>query len=750
MSDYNVLDFGSLQRRANPIFNLMKPGEVPYFEAPGKVDNDIKRATQTQWIRGDTGRDAYNVKAAPNRNGVPETKSRLFQAVEVCEAVKDVDCNKFKDPAFANTCLMTHELGKDSQGNPHKGGLVHFGEDKEDQLNYARSRGRAPAWKATLGEAAIGKVSTDYQSCINLDEKLKCERGKSYELPNCAQCMNGQGVWTRVAPDTEKAEGELVLVGTGNISVTIPGKSTKTGTLSETTPFTVTLPVDAEGSQIYIRVGTQNAMTSSVNQGSQNKIAGYLKGPIANGGESKLDLTFIVQNDMESGARPRFIGYTAVNGFSVNYLRPARGRDSMNLAIYIPFTYIASNEEASIMCPGGPYQTKAASGNKLWQDPCKDGPGKYSLDCLKQRFTDGGCVSDTGGVGDLYPTTEEKAQKLRYDSAGNARTAAQITDFVYQMSIDARTGMQNGQKLSLMDWDKLSRDCYGKPIANPCSGDDQVNGPLSTECIQYLFNNRMGPGRADTIGPTYSEGTPAESLYDQGRYCTKEGTASPYNDNIIQQLQQTGKGVAQVQQYFDQIQQRALNNTLTDTERQEAVKQCYGINFAAEPVIANDPVAIVAGANTKVSLRSGPEPSKYARHAGFIGYKHPYENGTLYRQDSSWVQRPPLNGKPGFVSFESTNYANYFIVNENGRMALRPNDNSITFIRAASWKVGNGQTGGMGCGLPGFESYESDLVPGTFLVTNPATTEIMVKTIATEADSKEACWSRNTPANWPY
>lgn len=750
MSDFNVLDFGSLQRRANPIFNLMKPNDVPYFEAPGKVNNDIKQATQQQWIRGDAGRDAYGVRSAPNRNGVPETKSRLFQAVEICEAVKTVDCNKFKDPNFANNCLMTHELGKDSQGNSHVGGLVQFSEDRQDQLEYARSRGRAPAWKPTIGEGADGKMSTDYNSCVNLQEKINCERGKSYDLANCAQCMNGQGVWTRVGPDTTKAEGELVLVGSGAISVTMSGGGvSKTGQLSAESPFTVTIPADTEGSNIYIRIGTPGATTANPNTASNKMVAGYLKGPTANGGQSKLDLIFIVENDLESGARPRYIGATTVNGMSVNMMRPAKGKDSMNLSLYVPFTYIGSQEEASIMCPGGPYQTKAASSNKLWKDPCSDGPGKYSLECLQQRFTGAGCVADNGGVGDMYPTTEEKARALRYDSNGRARTAVEISEMIYQMSIDAKTGMRGGQKLSLNDWDKMSRDCYGVPIANPCAGDDQTNGPLSEECIQYLFNNRRGPGRPDTIGPTYSLNGPAESLNPQGYYCTKDGTASPYNANVLQELQRTGMGVPQVQSYFDQIQQRALNNTLQDDERKEAVKQCYGINFAAEPVIPGDPINVIQGADTRVSLRSGATPNYFIRHAGFIGYKHPYENVPLYKQDSSWIQRAALNGKPGFVSFESVNYRDYFVLNENGRMVIKPIENNLTYIRAASWKVAPGSSGGMGCGLPGFESYENDLVPGTFLVSDPSTGELRVKVVNTQGDAREACWSRATPANWP-
>lgn len=748
MSDFNVLDFGSLQRRANPIYNIMKPGDVPYFEAPGKVNSDIQRATQQQWIRGEAGRDAYGVKGAPNRNGVPETKSRLFQAVEICEATKTVDCNRFKDPNFANNCLMTHELGKDSQNNPHVGGLVQFSEDRAAQLEYAQQRGIAPAWKPTIGEAPAGKVSTDYNSCVNLQEKINCERGKSYDLPNCAQCMNGQGNWTRVGSDTEKAEGELVLVGNGAVTITSSvGGINKTGELSDS-PLTVTIPANAEGTYVYIRIGAPNATTGSTNTPSTKKVAGYLKGPTANGGESKLDLIFIAETDTVSGARPRYIGATTVNGMSVNVMRPAVGRDSMNLSLYIPFTYIASNEEASIMCPGGPYQTKAASGSKLWRDPCSDGPGKYSLECLQQRFTNAGCVANSGGVGDMYPTTEEKAQKLRYDGS-RARTAVEISEMVYQMSIDAKTGMKNGQKLSLTEWDKLSRDCYGIPIANPCAGDDQTNGPLSEECIQYLFNNRKGPGRPDTIGPTYTLNGQAESLYPQGYYCTKEGTASPYNPNILQELQQTGKGVAQVQNYFDQIQQRALNNTLTDAERKEAVKQCYGINFATEPIIPSDPIAVISGNDGIVSLRSGATPNSYIRHASFIGYKHPYENVPLYRQDSSWIQRAALNGKPGYVSFESGNYPGYFIYNDNGRMIIKPKENNLTYIRGASWRVGSGSTGGIGCGLPGFESYENDLIPGTYLVNNPATNEIMVKTINTESDSRESCWSRNVPANWP-
>ena len=148
-------------------------------------------------------------------------------------------------------------------------------------------------------------------------------------------------------------------------------------------------------------------------------------------------------------------------------------------------------------------------------------------------------------------------------------------------------------------------------------------------------------------------------------------------------------------------------------------------------------------------MKSAVGDNMYARHAGFIGWTHPYENVPLYRQDSTWAQRPPLNGKPGYVSFESVNYPNMFIVNEGGRMAIRDKTNTIKFVRAASWKLGQGGQGGVGCGLPGFESYENDLSPGTFLVGNPNGTELFVKTVNNEAEAKKACWKRVDPT-WPY
>ncbi len=745
--NFNSLDFGSLMQRANPIFNIMNPMEVPYMENPGKVNDDIKRATQQQWIRGDSSRDAYNIKGATNTNSVPMTDSRLYKAVKLCEAVTDVDCSKFNNKDFSDNCIITHELGTDSQGKPHKGGLVHFAEDRDMQLEYARSRGIAPAWKPTIGEGATGKMSRDYKTCVALQEKIECERGKSYDLKNCAQCMNGQGIWTRVAPDTQRAEGQLVLTGSGKIQVTLGNGAKKEGELSETDPFIVPLLSESEGTNVYVRVGTPNSTTAGPIVPSSKKVSGYLEGPNSRG-STKLDLVYVIETDLESGARPRFIGSANVNGFAVNTVRPAKGKDAMNLKLYIPFTYIASDEEASIMCPGGPYQTQAASANKIWKDPCADGPGKYSFECLQQRFIGAGCQDFDGNVGDAYPNTETKRQALLYDENGRARTAAEISEYVYQMSIDAKTGMRNGKKLSVPEWDELSRKCYGKPIANPCAMDDQVNGPLSEECVQYLFNNRVGPGKPDDILPTYKMGTSVESRYNQGQYCTKEGTASPYRPEVMSQLQKSGMGVAQVQNYFDQIQKRALNNTLSDEEREEAMKQCYGINFAKEPIVPTDPLAVVQGAGQKVSLKSGTA-NEFMRHASFIGWSHPYENSSLYRQDSTWAQRPPLNGKPGYVSFESVNYPGRYIVNDGGRMAINPRENTITYIRAASWKLGVGAAGSTGCGLPGFESYENDLNPGTFLVGNPNGSEVFVKTINTEGEAKKACWSRSAP-NWPY
>ncbi len=747
----NLIDYG--QKMANPAFNLMNPLDIPYGGSPSDVSRRLKLATNDVMIQGQVGRPAYTVNEINNRNAVPDSaESRLAKAVKLCEAVQTVDCNRFKsDPEFAKTCMMTHGVARNSTGQNTIGGRVLYEEDRESQIAAVRAKGgsgRYVNYTPTIGEASKDKMSASYDQCIAMEEKIKCETQGDVSLPNCGVCQDGRGKYYRIDPAARRVGPSLNVVGQGILNIVSQSQPQAQANLNLTqSPQQIPLPAGSEGGNFIISITGTPA--------NPPKIAGFLQGPNSNG-ITRLDLAFVCPREFIQGSEPPIIGgSTEIDGEGVSILTidsslmPSSGSGpapevKMNLKLEIPFTFLDSSEEEASVCPGAAYSTKAASLKLFADDPCynPNTPGQHSVACLQKRWRMAGCSAQGTG----YPRSEsdENASKLRYVN-GQPQTLGQIGNKIYKSSIEAKTGMRNGQKMSIQDWDDVSKYCLGTRIRTPCSGPNQMNGPLTDECIQYLYENRGDrtlPGNQYGEGRTYTR-REYGSASPSGPHCTREGTAAPYTPENLAMAKSKG-GVIGVQRYFDEIQQRAQDNSLSDNDRKDAVKKCYGIDFVPDPNITSQNPLNIKG---NISLQPHNN-DKFIRHQGFVMWHHPNDGSTLFKNDASFKASPPLCGKPGYMSMESVNYPGYYVINEGGRAKIVPREQTPEYESRACWQPTMGQnnfitgktiTSGVGCGLPGFIGFENAYTPGSYLRAGPNNiADIYIP--KTEQDRNDTCF----------
>ena len=649
----------------SPIMGIMNPLKPPFKGTPATISRQLQDATQTVNVNPTTGETAVYIRQKYNPNSVRSTEgNRVAEAIAKCEAVKTPNCAAFRDPEFARNCVMAHEPATNSMGEKQLGGIVLFKEDRITQGQIARSAGRSPAYRATIGRLPITGVSIDEESCNVMAETIACQRQQNFNTPNCASCQDGQRNWHRIGPKAVLESAKLVLIGSGAYTFTGGGMNEMKGTLSGQ-PTEIELPAAAEGLTFTLRVG-----------GPEVKVGGYLEGPTPNG-TTKTDITFLATYDTEGGAKPRIIGYEMLGLEPVNTIRPLQGRSGVALQIYMPFTFLASTEEAANLCPTAPYTTKEASMKLLASDPCYSSRGgPPSIECLQGRFIASGCTSSGKG----YPGNEASAQALRTFN-GQTQNLGQISQRIATMAISGQTGRTaDGTKMSLESWNEASMFCFGKPVTSPCAAYDNSNGPLGDDCIKYIYAGGRAVdkpgGTPNPIGRTYTLPTNQYgSLTAAGlpAQCTKEGTAAPVGA-ALEMARKLG-GVMEVQKYFDGIHRRANDNSLPDESRKEAIRQCYGVQMAAETrQKAGNPMINAA----PVSFRDNRD-NAFLRHSNYTLRKNNNDGSQLFRDDATFMQHTPLCGLPGFTSLEAANFPNYYVVAEGEGAAIRPREKTAAY-----------------------------------------------------------------------
>ena len=517
---------------------------------------------------------------------IPTNIPNTFQQAKSCEAA-GTSCSAFDDPTFAANCGMSFDkkaIGSD--GKPHIGGLYISPDDRIKQMAAAQvvlDTGGAPydpykVYQPTLGKSKPGTFSLTKDQCVIVKEKVDCASKQTFSSPNCTQCYTSQN-FNRVGPETGRIPSILFLLGSGSITITTPNSSgpaqialTQTN-LDPNTPVQIAIPGNAEGTVFDINVQpVANAISTYV--------AGFIQGQTPRG-TFKLDLMSLIQSDLITNSKPKINGSIMVSGFRCLSFVPGNGQTSMNLSCLMPFSFLSMYDGDALTCDNGPIITQAASATFLESDPCfgkANKPGAYKLECLQTRWIElGGTPQGTG-----YPSNQTSADALQIGDSGKPLDIDTIVNNLAPKMTSAYSGQNaSGQNLSMPDWNTLSMYASGIPINTPCDGPTKDNGPLSQECLSYLYLNQ---GVTSHIGATYSlSPTTMASMKGQdtaNTYCQPGTSIDPATPTGLKFGQSLG-GINTVKQTYDQINRLANDNTQSNTARTAAVNKCYGVSLDA-------------------------------------------------------------------------------------------------------------------------------------------------------------------------
>jgi hypothetical protein len=578
----NIISLG--QERYNPLMNLINAFQNPFVSAdpkPAEIESarkDIRTSLAGPDVEYRTGISSA-VLANPNMpyKMPSDTKGMRTYNVQKCEAIKTTDCSAFDDKTFAENCGMCHKVGTDSTSAGHMGGLFFDQDNIENAKLKAKAMGEArPIYSPTVGSCPPGYFTIDKAGCERQKRKQECEDKKTFNIPGCSQCYTG-GNFTLVDNDVTKADAVLLIQYMGRLTVTVPGNANPIIDQTSTSfaDTSVTLTGVAEGATIIINVdGTVPPA-----------LGGFVQGTTVTG-VFRLDIGQLADIDLKMGTKPRFIGEVTVGGDPAILIGPARGQKSMSLRVNIPLTFVDVRDEAAQECTGGPYITKESSAVILKSGSCfskGQGPGKYSMECLQEKFTELGGTTN----GEAYPRDAATMSALNVDSSGKGRQLGEIAGLIYEKAVSATTGVSTaGVKLSLPQWNAASMFALGIQVTGPCDT-VELTGTMTNECIADLWANKGAGGRT---GPTYTSPVNKTSLKGvKDQFCTTGGLLSPYGpDGSLQQeaitrAYATGGTINNIKELYDMTHKRANDNSLSDNDRKTAIADCYGIHINMPP-----------------------------------------------------------------------------------------------------------------------------------------------------------------------
>jgi hypothetical protein len=542
---------------------------------------------------GTSANTYLNTFDEPGNYPLKDTSDGLWTIIDKCEAIKTVDCNAFDDPEFNLNCGICLEIGKNSEKAPSTGGIVLL--DKHKRLQRVGTNSNfTPAYVPTIGFCPAGKLASNKKECLRLQKEIQCQKNSNFDIPGCSLCYT-TGEYAIVDPiDTPgiiSEHGTIYISGVGILNFQEDGFDPVVGINLSSSPYSI--PVRSSGTS-RIKLSVSPPLNSNINNPTIPYVQGYITG-ITLGGKFSSDLSKLVMTDEISGRKPRSMGAIPMNSTNVIKMAPAFGQTRMVLSVIVPFSFVDVTTRQASICKNGPFVTDLTGANFLESDPCfkrGSGPGKYSLECLQNVWISNGCTQSGKG----YPSNNSTAAELMTSPDGSSRTINDIANYIYVNAIITSTGIDDtGNKKTIQDWSAASVFCTGKEINSPCEGPEKDTGPLSPECIIYLWNNqgssKLWNGNNNPIGPTYDYAN-AYSLFRNGmvlRGCQASGYMSPIDTHgthkkpVIEYWQTQG-GVNNVKTMMRNLHAAANAQAASDDTRAPYFKNCYGnIDYAARP-----------------------------------------------------------------------------------------------------------------------------------------------------------------------
>ena len=575
-------------KKFNPIantVNLVNP-VIPLTRANSSL---VKNAFNS--VDLDPNSENYNVTSGAQPYDIPSDTPDLFKTAKKCESAP-VSCSAFDDATFANNCGMSFDTqGTNSDGKEYLGGLYVSPNSRESQTTdsaKARELRQDPylTFQPTIGTAKPGTFSLTKDDCTIVKEKVDCEKKQTFNSPNCTQCYTSRE-FARVGPESQKIPIKLYLQGYGRYRV-YGINNPNEDPYKWTQPFPSNAPVEfiidqAEGHQFWLIAEPPE----NVKNDTKLYMSGYIEGNTPQG-SFKLDILHLVQTDVLVNKKPRISGTVKINGFQCARIIPQRNNYGWRLIALIcllPFSFIDTNDYEAGSCANGPVITKANSAIFLESDACfnkSNKPGNYSLECLQSRWLAMGGTSEGTG----YPSDKAKADGIQKNPDGSPLTIETIIDNLSVIMLRAQTGRNaQGKPLSIEDWNISSMFATGRQITSPCDTEDADMGPLSQECLSYLYMNQ---GNTSHIGSSYD--SPAwldasmKGQPERNTFC-QPGTSLDPNTAEGLKLGQTLGGVEQAKNYYNQINRIANDDSRPNNEREKEINQCFGVSL--NPVVNN-------------------------------------------------------------------------------------------------------------------------------------------------------------------
>ena len=554
--------------RTNPLANLQNPLTNP------AVPIGIPEADAAQLMN--MNKMALNVsQSTKNYDTIyprVDNENSYLGMVKMCKE-KGVGDQPFNDPAFAENCGMCLSSGTLRTGETFTKptGVLVYAADKADFIKEKEKNGynfplAIPSLRGATCDGATRSENSDPVLPITKDDyelfkrRIACQASHSFEN-GCAQCVSNK-LFSWLDPNGGIRSITLWLWGSGTAVVTVGGKATPL-TLSMDKGNTISLGKVAEGTTMSIAVKQDvdpdgpylyGIITSITPNNKRYKL------PI----EKFLDVDSVSGTFIKKGTAKYF---SEVNAYPVKIIPQANAR-SFTPTGFIPLTFVAE-QLAAYDCPTSPYVSSQASAELLMNDPCLSpkgqGPGTYTMECLKKSVLNAGC--STNGTWYNNPVIP---------------SGVDINSWIATMKSQNET-------LGKTD-NTVSMGCSGIDIKTPC--DPYINGGTpSQECLVYLYSNTSERGK---LGRSYASSTSYTSK--QGKtyqFCQPAGTLNPTTPNGAAELRTAWAGysgltgIEAVRRFLSDVFTKAtgdLNINLADSYggRKDSWTKC--INMPIENV----------------------------------------------------------------------------------------------------------------------------------------------------------------------
>jgi hypothetical protein len=604
------------------------------------------------------------------------------------------DCSVFDSNDFAGTCGVCHMNAVNSDGCNYSDNQSLYvssrmrQEPSEEELQRRMLAENEPGdlsknfispTVGTCGSDPVTKknyFSLSKDVCLATNKFLQCKAGQSFASEGCYACRSNIAggrsfnfINSNVGLFSVRQPTTFTLGGRGKVFLQLydengttergylgnpdnngvfaqPQTNSISFTLTET-PTRYKIPLTsigeaAAGKYLVISL-SQNAGDNSIPY-VQGNFYGNLRNKtnpttpieeITDFAQTALDISLLPNIFPLTGNTGSFIYYQNANDGKGMRMQPAIDTNAGNqkttakFKVLIPYLYIDTNNIEATYCDG-PFIKNANSSNLLSNNPCYSAgsaTSNYNSNCLSNIFITAGCRV----TGSNFPGNA--AAIARLNAMGDKGTISSNINLLFKA---AYSGFSNDTQMTDAAWLDAQRACFDATTVsmNPClnlSAKVQADGPLSEQCIQYLYAS----GRSNDItndqnnngtysAKTYTSNANAKSLFAttdalglrtqqvKDRYCTENGTISPLNGSANKAanvaLAKTKGGIAALKQYYNNIHMKANQTDMTNVERAQYVLQCYGttldVQADSDPTVVNgkDVAATKCGTGGKTDV----------------------------------------------------------------------------------------------------------------------------------------------------